>query len=208
MNPRSARRRTIGLIATAGGALWLVAYGSLLLYPTVGNVGYLPPAFIGMAVAGTLLAVAIGVLSREVTTSSRLRALLYVALTTTIGATVFALTLLGLTGDHSQAFGLLDAEMLSWYGYAAFMATMAVAAAAVASKDRAPAWWAATFGAAGQAVIWVLYGVWRPEFGSTQLITGLLPLPILLFGIGWCVIGLTRLRPEDSAPHPAAVAAG
>jgi hypothetical protein len=199
MKARSARRRTIGLIATVGGALWLAAYGSLFLYPTVGSIGYLPLAFLGMAAAGMLVGVAVAVLSGEATTSRGLRADLYFALATTIGATFFALTLLGFTGDQGKAFGLFDAELLTWHGYAAFMGTMAVASVIAASTRRSVAWWAATFGAAGQAVIWILYRIWPTEFGSTQSIIGLTPLPILLFGIAWCVIGLERLRPEGSA---------
>lgn len=205
--PRSALSRAIGLMATAGGGLWLIAFGSIFLYPLVGNVGHLPLAFVGMAAAAALLAASVAALCAEVVPSGVQRVIVYLALTSTSVATWSALLILAVVGDIDLAWGLLDPEALSFDGYAAIMAAMALASVAASRKRRSAAWWAAVVGASGQAAVQILLDVWPSALGSTQPLSALFPIPILLFGAGWCAIGLERIAQDSPASDAVSAAA-
>jgi hypothetical protein len=194
--------RPVNMLCVLGGGVWLISYGALMINPSaLGTVG-----IVGMTCGAILLAVAAAPLFRRATKSSGLRIIGLAGLVITAVTTVFALVLILVLGDVDNAWGVIDQEWLMWWGYAAFMGAMALVSVAASRTARSRAevfgWGAAVLGAVGQPGLWLLY-LYRPlDYRSMQTITGLMPIPIVLFGLAWIAIGVARVSFSSGQNRP------
>jgi hypothetical protein len=194
--------RPVSLLCVSWGGLWLISYGALISNPVaLGTVG-----MVGMTCGAILLAAAAARVFAEVVTSPSLRLIGLAALVITAATAVFALVLLVVLGDVDDAWGVIDQEWLMWWGYAAFMGAMALVSAAASRTARSRVevlgWAAAILGSVGQPVLFLLYPYKPLDYRSTQTISGLMPIPIVLFGLAWIAIGIVRLSSTRERNRP------
>lgn len=178
-----------------------MGYGALMSTWALPSAWRVPVG--GMLLGALLMAAAVAILVRESSTSRRLRTVGLAALVIAAMEVILIFVPLPQSGEEELAWGVVDQEWLVWMGYVAFMVAMALLA--IAASKTAGSWvetlgWAAVIlGAAGSAFLILAEMYWWRVFGSLQSITGLMPIPIVLFGLAWIAIGVARV--SSSGAH-------